>query len=104
MTYHRIGLIGVAGMLLVGCGNDSLPSAASGEELFGHYCAECHHSDGSGSFLEGVPANRNTRMNEQQVVELILYGHEDTSMPVFKQLEPLQAELIAQHLLGELHQ
>lgn len=92
--------------LLGGCMDDKPKSSASGESLFNHYCANCHQQSGTGSFLEGVPANRDTKLTQQEVVNLVLYGREDKpGMPQFRdQLTPTQAKKVAEHLLETLKQ
>ncbi|GAA0788921.1 c-type cytochrome [Marinobacterium sediminicola] len=103
MKLYRVGFALVTAFGLSACGNDAPSASASGAKLYNYYCADCHHADGAGSFLEGVPANRTTNLNEAQLVRLILHGHEGSKMPVFSQLQEEQAERIAQYLLQELH-
>lgn len=91
-----------AAVFLTACGNDSVPEDASGEALYGLYCASCHRADGSGSFLDGVPPNRTTSLSEQSIVQLITRGHEGKEMPVFDTLSEEQAKRITRYLLDNI--
>lgn len=95
-------LIVAVSALLTGCGEDPMAEDASGKALYNHYCARCHHKDGVGDFLRGVPANRTTLLSERQLVSLIRYGHAGEKMPSFAELSEEQAERIADYLLNEL--
>jgi mono/diheme cytochrome c family protein len=71
----------------------------SGEALFDEFCADCHGSSGGGSFLQGVPANRNTELNYWEVKIKIKHGSgEDSDMPVFKELTDSEVSKIASYL------
>lgn len=89
---------------LLGCGNDTPNAQASGQALYDKYCEDCHGSSGKGSFLEGIPANRETDYSRQEVTNLILYGRHDTeNMPkLYKELTPAEADRISEYLLETL--
>lgn len=93
-----VGVLVVA-VLLTGCFKQAPDETASGEELFNYYCAGCHKESGQGKFLKGIPANRLTRLNRAQVIELVRFGMETKpAMPPIKSLSYLQAKSITNHL------
>lgn len=78
-------------------------NSTNGMELFNYYCAGCHKESGNGSFLEGIPANRTTKLTEAQVTQLIRHGKAQMpDMPSFAHLSEQQARNIAQYLLRKL--
>nr|WP_232846276.1 cytochrome c [Amphritea pacifica] len=89
-------------MFLCGC-SDSAPQTDStdGEKLYGLYCETCHKSDGSGKFLKGIPANRYTSLQKDQVIMLIRQGDPSRpDMPTFTNLTEEQASAIADYLFS----
>ncbi|WP_428034865.1 c-type cytochrome [Amphritea sp.] len=87
-------------LLLSGC-SDSAPetSSTNGKELYNLYCESCHKSDGSGNFLKGIPANRLTRLQGDQLVMLIRQGDPSRpDMPAFTNLTKQQASAIVDYL------
>ncbi len=93
----------IALALLSGCSGEPAADSTDGKVLYNHYCADCHKADGSGSFLEGVPANRETAMSEAQLVRVILHGKASMpNMPNFGHLSEEQAKAIAVYVHEEL--
>jgi len=93
-------LSAVFALLLSGC-SDSTPQTDStdGKELYSLYCETCHKSDGSGNFLKGIPANRLTRLQKDQIILLIHQGDPSLpDMPAFSNLTEQQAAAIVDHL------
>ncbi|WP_363317757.1 cytochrome c [uncultured Amphritea sp.] len=89
-------------LLLSGC-SDSDPETSStdGKELYSLYCEACHKSNGSGKFLEGIPANRSTRLSYNQVVALVRKGDPARpDMPAFVHLTDKQADAIVDYLFS----
>lgn len=88
---------------VVGCDHEPKANNTDGKELYEYYCAGCHKENGEGSFLEGIPANRTTRLTEAQITELILYGKSQMAdMPSFELLSEQQAGNIAEYLTHTL--
>ncbi|RDE19082.1 cytochrome c [Motiliproteus coralliicola] len=86
-------------LLLAGCADQHDYDALSGEQLFNQICADCHRQSGKGSFLEGIPANAGTRLDREQLIELITEGSsEHKKMPVISQLDRQQAGRVADYL------
>ncbi|SER16522.1 Cytochrome c553 [Amphritea atlantica] len=89
-------------LFLNGC-SDSTPQTDStdGEKLYGLYCETCHKSDGSGKFLKGIPANRYTSLQKDQVIMLIRQGDPSRpDMPAFTNLTEEQASAIVEYLFS----
>lgn len=101
--YHLL-LTCTLAVVLSGCSDDTPNAQADGRTLYNKYCEGCHGGSGKGSFLEGIPANRDTRLSRQEVTNLILYGrHDKAQMPKFYQeLKPSEAERISEYLLENL--
>ncbi|MBS99515.1 MAG: hypothetical protein CMI01_12660 [Oceanospirillaceae bacterium] len=91
-------------LILAGCQEKKAdPDTLDGKTLYNTYCADCHHSDGGGSFLEGIPANRYTSMSEKELITLIRHGKAQMAdMPNFTNLSQQQARSIAKYLREEL--
>lgn len=106
MKPYNLSLMIILTAMLSGCWDDTPNAQADGSELYDKYCEGCHGGSGKGSFLEGIPANRDTRLSRQEVTNLILYGrHDKTQMPMFYQeLKPAEAERISEYLLESLKQ
>lgn len=78
----------------------SKPRLDTGEDLFNYYCAPCHQKQGTGKFLQGIPAVKFTRYNTSQIAQVIS-GHQrpkNTRMPVFDELTPKQTIAIAAYV------
>lgn len=87
--------------LLAGCGTDDHdhPDLHSGKQLYEYHCVGCHKEDGSGLFLKGVPANRDTDLSVWQIVHKVKKGTEDEGkMPVFVRMPRQEASQIALYL------
>lgn len=85
-------------LLLTGCSVDEHdhPDLVSGKQLYEYHCAGCHKADGSGLFLKGVPANRDTDLSAWQIVHKVKEGMEGESrMPIFARMPPQEASKIA---------
>ncbi|MBV1787993.1 cytochrome c [Marinobacterium sp. D7] len=105
MNTARLVALPLITLAVSACDGQQEPGSNStnGMELFNYYCAGCHKESGNGSFLEGIPANRTTKMTEAQVTQLILHGKTQMpDMPSFSQLSEQQARNIAQYLLRKL--
>ena len=103
-NYLKTALLVVAVQSLQGCGeaadDHNHPELTTGKALYEFHCAECHKSTGSGSFLSGIPANKDTELSSTQVVELLRGIHRDggESMPVWKGMSTQEAAKIATYL------
>lgn len=88
-------------LALTGCDVDQHdhPDLVSGRALFEHHCAPCHKADGSGIFLKGVPASRETNLSVLQVMHKV-QGHQEgeRAMPKFKRMSQQEASKIAVYL------
>lgn len=100
----RLCLVLLGSGLVGACGKDPAPPhLKTGEQLYDHYCAECHQGSGDGTFLKGVPPLRYTSLTYRELAHLIL-GHNrpsDSSMPEFE-ITQQQAEAIAIHVRRKL--
>lgn len=68
--------------------------------MYGTYCSRCHGSTGSGNFLKGIPANRSTSLNRNQIAELVTRGLEEfPKMPRFSKMSRSSALKIADFVL-----
>lgn len=88
-------------LLVAGCSADQHdhPELKSGQQLFEFHCAGCHQADGSGVFIKGVPANRDTDLSSLQIVHKLQSGSEKkTKMPVFEKMPQQEASKIARYL------
>ena len=103
MNTRLIMLPALFTLLLTGCSDNSNPQTTSidGEELYSLNCARCHKKDGSGDFLKGIPANKRTALQEEQVVLLIRQGDPSRpEMPTFPDLTEQQASAIVDYLFS----
>lgn len=99
----RVLVVTALTLFLFGCGEDELPKNANGKQLYEHYCASCHGTDGSGNFLKGVPANARSRMDAADIMALIRKGKADKpGMPVFDSLAYKEALLISNYVKEQL--
>lgn len=88
-------------LILAGCSADEHdhPQLKTGKQLYDYHCAGCHREDGSGLFLKGVPANRDTDLSAWQIMHKVKEGEEgDTRMPVFARMPEQEATRIALYL------
>lgn len=86
---------------LVGCSTDQHdhPDLISGQQLYEYHCASCHKADGTGIFLKGVPANRDTDLSVWQIIHKVQVGSEEKSaMPSFEKMPQQEASKIAVYL------
>lgn len=90
-------------LILSGCSTEVDNETLTGQQLYEAYCASCHKVNGTGSFLEAIPANRNTALSEKEIIALIL-GHDSRAekMPDFNFLTADQAKRVAVYLKQEL--
>ncbi|GGC01978.1 hypothetical protein GCM10011352_30200 [Marinobacterium zhoushanense] len=103
MQAGRLLALSLMALAIAGCDQELDANTTDGKELFNYHCAGCHKESGTGSFLEGIPANRTTQLTEKQVTQLILHGKSQMpDMPAFSQLSEQQARNIAQYLLRTL--
>ncbi len=86
---------------MTGCSADNHdhPDLVTGHQLFEYHCAPCHKADGSGVFLKGVPANRDTELSVWQIIHKVQDGSEEKSqMPNFSKMPEQEAAKIAIYL------
>lgn len=88
MAANARGLVTLITVLcLAACSEEPPPeTGATGEELYGYYCAACHRSEGTGAFLSGVPPVRYNVLSARELSDLI-HGHNrpaNSKMPVFE--------------------
>lgn len=101
----RIGLILFLVLMLVACNDDAHnhPSLESGQQLFEYHCAGCHHDNGKGNFLKGIPANIGTGLVEWQLIHKMKQGESNSKMPVFKSMSKSEASKIAEYITSKSH-
>lgn len=94
LTLSVVGLL-----LLSACGEDlhNHPHLTTGKQLFEHHCAGCHGASGRGRFLLGVPPNRDSGLQEIQIVYRMRHPKGD-KMPVFDDMPEAEAVSIANYL------
>jgi len=98
-----VGLTLLSTVMLSSCGHDvhDHPEIVSGKELFEYHCAGCHQKSGTGKFLKGVPANRDTALSISLIEHKITKGDDgDRKMPVFPDMSENEAAKISLHLKG----
>lgn len=91
----------ILAVVLSGCGADQHdhPDLVTGQALFEYHCAPCHKADGSGVFLKGAPANRDTDLSVWQIIHKVQQGTDEKSaMPSFEKMPQQEAAKIAVYL------
>jgi mono/diheme cytochrome c family protein len=98
MVLRAVPLLAVS-LVLTACGKDSHghPDSLSGKELFKLHCAGCHQPSGKGSFITGVPANKNTKLSTIQIYHKIK-GRGSDKMPAFPKMSDAEASKIASYV------
>ena len=81
-------------LLLSAC--DGELRLTTGKQLYDHHCARCHGNSGKGKFLLGVPPNRETGLQEIQII--FRMRHPKGKMPAFDELSAEEASRIAHYL------
>jgi mono/diheme cytochrome c family protein len=101
----KIGMYIFLLLMLVACNDDAHnhPSLESGQQLFDYHCAGCHHKNGNGNFLKGIPANIGTGLVEWQLVHKMKQGESNSKMPVFKSMSKQEAAKIAEYITSKSH-
>lgn len=80
--------------------NHDHPHLVTGEELFNYHCSVCHGKDGTGKLADQTPANILTLRGREGIIEYITRPvNPQRKMPVFANMPPAEAALIASHLL-----
>lgn len=100
MNKRSVSLV-VSVLVLAGCSTDEHdhPELVSGKQLYDYHCAPCHKEDGSGTFLKGAPANRDTDLSVWQIIHKVQSGTEGKSrMPSFEKMPAQEATRIALYL------
>jgi len=75
------------------------PEQITGKQLFELHCSNCHKVTGTGKFLKGVPANKDTLLTKSQIEHKIRdksSGNE--KMPSFPKMSALEAANISAYL------
>ncbi len=90
-------------IFLSGCEQDvhDHPELTTGKQLFEYHCSSCHKSTGTGHFLKGVPANKDTDLAIWQIKHKIkdkASQDSKTRMPSFPNMSSEEALLIAQYV------
>lgn len=95
----RVVLLLAASSVITACGKDSHghPDSLSGKELFKLHCAGCHQPSGEGSFITGVPANKDTKLTSIQIFHKIK-GRGSDKMPAFPKMSDAEATRIATYV------
>lgn len=93
----------VCTLFLSGCDKDvhDHPELTTGKQLFEYHCSSCHKSTGTGHFLKGVPANKDTDLAIWQIKHKIknkASQDSKTKMPAFPNMSPEEASLIANYV------
>ena len=97
----------LSALLLVACSRDDdhrHPQLTTGKQLYLHHCASCHQDTGDGTFMQGVPAVKDTLMTYRQMTDHIR-GHgrdKDSRMPEFSTMSQREAEAIAVYIRNTL--
>ncbi len=105
-TFFTAGKAIVASLLLIalsGCSGESHdhPERVTGEQLFNYHCAGCHKTSGSGNFLKGIPASKDTYLTRLQIAhKLKSDGSDGSKMPGFPNMSEAEAEKIASYVKG----
>ena len=75
------------------------PDLITGKALFNFHCKECHLGSGTGNFLYGVPANKNTDLSTSQISHMIRHnGEPGRNMPIFATMGNSEVIKIAEYL------
>lgn len=90
-------------IFLSGCEQDvhDHPELTTGKQLFEYHCSSCHKSAGTGHFLKGVPANKDTGLAIWQIKHKIkdkASPDNKTKMPSFPNMSSEEASLIANYV------
>jgi len=94
-------LLILSSVLLAGCSKDihDHPDLVTGKQLFEYHCSGCHKSTGTGIFLKGVPANKNTDLTRGQITHKLRKGDDlNTKMPIFPNMGIIEAAKIATYV------
>ena len=94
-------LLSITGLSLSGCDQDKHEHSklATGKQLFESHCASCHSSSGMGSFVLGIPSNRDTKLLNIHIRKKIRYGSgPESNMPIFQTMPEKEAIKIVQYL------
>lgn len=76
------------------------PKNITSKQLFENHCAICHHSAGNGNFLEGIPANRDTKKSAHEIVNFLrAHRKPESGMPSFENMPTEEAYKLAIYLL-----
>ena len=100
---HLIALVLIP-LLVTGClqesENHDHPALTTGRQLFEHHCSTCHGDTGNGNFFEGIPANRSSTMNKEQLISWLKNSiGEDRPAPSFPKMSDGEAEKIVSYML-----
>lgn len=95
----RLLILFIGCLSVTACSKDSHGHAdsLSGKALFNLHCAGCHRPSGKGSFISGVPANKNTPMTTIQIFHKIK-GRGSDKMPAFPKMSDSEAARIASYV------
>jgi len=88
-------------LTLVGCDKDihNHPHLVTGKQLFEHHCATCHRETGTGDFLKGVRANKDTKLSMRQIAHKVRKSEsEKRKMPLFPMMSTEEVALIANYV------
>jgi len=86
---------------LSSCDNDSHNHAnkPTGKQLFEAHCVVCHNKGGTGNLALGVPANRDSKLSNSEILNKIRHGRgENTKMQVFEDMPEQEAMKIVKYL------
>lgn len=101
LRYIAILSLLLMAIAIAGCSGDQHdhPDLKTGQQLYEYHCASCHKEDGTGIFLKGVPANRDTDLSVWQIIHKVQMGSEEKSaMPSFEKMPQQEASKIAIYL------
>ena len=95
-----IYIIFLGSIFLTGCSRDlhDHPGLVTGKQLFEHHCAECHKTSGMGTFLKGVPANKDTKLSTWQISHKLRMGDSAGAMPIFETMSVDETMKISTYL------
>ena len=86
---------------LSGCSRDNHdhPANITNKQLFEVHCAECHGEGGTGSFLLGAPANKDSKLLNLQIRKKMKEGSgTGSAMPVYHDMPDDEVKRIVTYL------
>ncbi|MFK5984377.1 MAG: cytochrome c [Pseudomonadota bacterium] len=70
----------------------------TGKEFYSFHCAQCHRESGRGQVMKGIPPIIYSKLTHSQIRKLIIIGHKNSKMAVFKTMPKEEARKIARYI------